>query len=156
MGNAGLRALVTGGAGWGTAVIPALERRGFSVVAEHCASSGGPVQLSEGPFQCYVQLPWSSPPGRAAAPTWMSDALVPRLELLAAVASRLAPRASVLLALDGSDTHNAGAATGLLEALALVVLEECGRPEACVSTVPAAELGRLRATSRVLVPASAG
>ena len=136
-----LRALVTGGPGRSCAVVAALERSGFSVTAEHRApdSPWGPVPLPSGPLQCYAQLPWLPHPGGGDAFP-MLDCLAARLDLLAAVAPRLGPEAAVVLAVEDADPRRPEANADLLSALALVILEDSGRPEARVMTVPAAEL----------------
>ena len=153
-----LRALVTGGPPGTCPVVAALERQGFSVATERWAGRRGAVPLPPGPFDCYVQLPWASPPGDAAR--WLPDRLDARVDLLAAVAPRLAPRANVVLAVDDGDTGRAEASADLLSALAMVVLEESGRPDVRVSTGPAAELcgppGAQAARGGVMLQAATG
>src|SRR5919206_2937243 len=113
-----LRALVTGGPAGTCAAVAALEHRGFSVTTQPWAGRWGPVPLPSGPFHCYVQLPWASPPGVAAG--WLPDGLGARVDLLAAVAPRLSPKAVVVLAVDDGDTERAEASADLLSALAMV------------------------------------
>jgi hypothetical protein len=132
------RALVTGGPSGTCAVVAALERRGFTVVTEHGAAPWGPVRLPAGPFHCYVQLPWVS--FSTATAVWMPDSLAARLDLLAAVAPRLGARAAVVLAVEDTDPRRPDASADLLAALAMVTLEEAGRPDAQVVTLPAAQL----------------
>jgi hypothetical protein len=131
------RALVTGGPSGTCAVVAALERRGFSVATEHGTAQWGPMRLPAGPFHCYAQLPWVS---SSTVTVWMPDSLAARLDLLAAVAPRLGPRAAVVLAVEDPDPRRPEASADLLTALAMVTLEESGHPDARVVTLPADQL----------------
>lgn len=91
----------------------------------------------DGPLDCYVQLPcWS----RVAAD------LVCRMDALAAVAGRLRPDASVILAMEDVEPSGTPApgslAPDLLAAVALALLEDLGRPAARVAVLPVADLCR--------------
>ena len=149
---------MTGGPAGTCPVVAALERQGFSVATERWAGPQGPVPLPPGPFDCYVQLPWASPPGDAAR--WLPDGLGARVDLLAAVAPRLAPGANVVLAVDDADGSRPEMSAGLLSALAIVTLEESGRPHVRVLTGSAAELcgppGAQAARGGVMLQAATG
>jgi hypothetical protein len=118
----------------------ALGRAGFDVAVWETADPPTP----DGPFDCYLQLPCGlrhrAAGGRMAAPD-----LVCRIDALAAVAGRLRPNASVILALeDGEATAPEPPAlpADLLIAVALALLEDLGRPAARVAAVEVALLCR--------------
>jgi len=115
-------ALLTGAPTHAAAATALLERGGFSVL------DGSPPPAP--PVDCYLQLPAAGGAGRD---------LAARLDALVAVAARLDRRASVLLAVDDGDAGRA-VSDELLVALAQVVLEDYGRPEARVTAVAVAEL----------------
>lgn len=109
------RALVTGTGPYLGPAAATLDRAGFEVTTwEVGAPPPGQV-----PVDCYVQLPCG---GRAGD-------LICRTDTLAAMAGRLRPNASVLLAVDEPDS-------GLLAAVATVLLEELGRPASRLAVVP--------------------
>ena len=123
-------ALVTGSRPYLRPAATALARTGFNVVTwETPASPPPPV----GPFDCYVQLPGA-------------DGLVGRLDTLAAVAGRLGPNASVLLGVEDADPgarpQQGATAPDLLEAMALALLEDLGRPAVRVAVLSVGDLCR--------------
>jgi hypothetical protein len=97
---------------------------------------------ADGPFDCYVQLPCGAP----ALTRGAADDLVVRMDVLAAVADRLTPTASVMLGLDDfhrpDEPEPGGLAPDLLVAVAAVLLEDLGRPAARLAVLPVAELCR--------------
>ena len=122
-------ALVTGSRPHLGPTATALARTGFNVVTWEPASP----PPADGPFDCYVQLP-------------CADGLMCRIDTLAAVAVRLGPNASVLLGVEDSDP-GAGSLRGttapdLLEAMALALLEDLGRPAARVTVLSVVDLCR--------------
>jgi len=116
-------ALLTGAPAHAAAASALLERRGFSVL------DGLPLPAP--PVDCYLQLPATGRPGRD---------LPTRLDTLVAVAAHLDRRATVLLALDDNDAGRVAVSAELLVALALVVLEDYGRPDARVAVLTLADL----------------
>ena len=116
-------ALVTGDAAETGAVAAGFERRGFAV---QTAAPWGSGHLPAGGIDCYVQLPVGT---GAAGPVLGRGGLVGRLDLLALMARRLSPLATVLLAVDRTDPFEPGSPDDMLAALALVVLEEAGRDQ---------------------------
>jgi hypothetical protein len=141
-----------------------LGRAGFDVMTWTVESSDAPA---DGPFDCYVQLPCAvsdlaaTPPLTPRRPNSRAvDDLVCRIDTLAAVADRLHPNASILLAVEGAnptagaqsgvlapDLLVAGAQPGrlapdLLAAVALALLEDLGRPAARLAVVSVAGLCR--------------
>jgi hypothetical protein len=123
-------ALVTGSHPHVGPAATALARTGFSVVTWETPASAGPPG---GPFDCYVQLP-------------CAESLVCRMDTLAAVAARLGPNASVLLGVEDADPSAARQpgtlAPDLLAAVALVLLEDLGRPTTTVTVLSVDELCR--------------
>lgn len=123
-------ALVTGSSPYLRPTATALARTGFTVATWETSASPPP---SGGPFDCYVQLPGA-------------DGLVCRLDMLAAVAARLGPNASVLLAVEdvdpGARPPRGVMAPDLLEAMAIALLEDLGRPAARVAVLSVADLCR--------------
>jgi hypothetical protein len=130
-------ALVTGRTAQLGSAGAALGRAGFDVVAWD-SSAAAPQALAGPTFDCYVQLPC----GRGGP----AQDLVCRIDALAAVAGRLGPAASVLLALDESDLAadpgSRALAPDLLAAVALALLEDLGRATARVAVLPVDELCR--------------
>ena len=130
-------ALVTGLPGLLDPAGAALARAGFDVVTwDTSAATPGPLT---GPiFDCYVQLPCD----RGAA----AQDLVGRIDDLAAVAGRLGPAASVLLAVaendPAADPRSRLLAPDLLAAVALALLEDLGRSTARVAVLPVEDLCR--------------
>ena len=122
-------ALVTGSRPYLRPAATALARTGFNVVTWEPAAPPPPG----GPFDCYVQLP-------------CADGLVCRIDTLAAVAARLGPGASVLLGVEdvqpGARSQRGATAPDLLEAMALALLEDLGRPAARVAVVSVGDLCR--------------
>ena len=123
-------ALVTGSRPYLRPAATALTRTGFNVVTWDAPASPPPPG---GPFDCYVQLP-------------CADGLVCRIDTLAAVAARLAPNASVLPGVDDLDS-DAGPRPGttapdLLEAMAVALFEDLGRPAARVAVLSVTDLCR--------------
>jgi hypothetical protein len=122
-------ALVTGSRPLLRPTATALARTGFGVVTWESPASPPPG----GPFDCYVQLPGAG-------------GLVGRIDALAAVAPRLGPDASVLLGVDdidpGTGPRRGGAAPDLLEAMALALLADLGRPAARVTVLSVGVLCR--------------
>lgn len=123
-------ALVTGSRPYLRPAATALARTGFNVVTWETPASPPPPG---GPFDCYLQLP-------------CADGLVGRIDTLAAVAGRLGPDASVLLGVEdvhpGARSQRAATAPDLLEAMALALLEDLGRPAARVAVVSVGDLCR--------------
>lgn len=123
-------------------------RAGFDVMTWTAESSTAPAA---GPFDCYVQLPCAGDgsPGHRAA-----DDLVCRIDTLAAVAERLQPNASIVLAVDEADLsagpQAGGLAPDLLAAVALALLEDLGRPTARLAVLPVAEMCRRASTPAAL------
>jgi hypothetical protein len=106
---------------------------------------------ADGPFDCYVQLPCALPERvttaelRSSTGRRSTDDLICRIDALAAVAARLRPNASVLLALDDPNASTARPdilAPDLLAAVALALLEDLGRPAARLAVIPLAQLFR--------------
>lgn len=122
-------ALVTGSRPYLRPAATALARTGFNVVTWETAAPSPPG----GPFDCYVQLP-------------CADGLVGRIDTLAAVAGRLGPNVSVLLGVEdaepGADPRPGTTAPDLLEAMALALLEDLGRPAARVAVLSVGDLCR--------------
>jgi len=123
-----------------------LGRAGFEVMTWATDSSAAPAG---GPFDCYVQLPCTAADLPAAAATCgrpgrrAADDLVCRTDALAAVAARLKPNASILLAVDepaSSDPQRKMLPADLLSAVALALLEDLGRPTSRLAVVPVAAL----------------
>jgi len=112
-----------------------LGRAGFDVLTWPV---GSPAVPADGPFDCYVQLPCAAGEG--------SDALICRIDTLAAVADRLGPNASILLAVDEPEPPAAPRpgtlAPDLLAAVALALLEDIGRPATRLAVVPVTSLCR--------------
>lgn len=127
-------ALVTGETTETGVVSAGFERQGFDV---HSAAPWGMGELPPGGIDCYVQLPSGQAP---TAPVVGRGGLVGRLDLLALIARRLSPEATVLLAVDGGGTPGPRSSDDLLSTLAGVVLEQAGRPHVRVEIVPAGEL----------------
>jgi hypothetical protein len=130
-------ALITGLPGQLGSAGAALDRAGYDVVTWDTSAATAPPPA--GPmFDCYVQLPCDQ--GAAA------QDLAWRIEALAAVARRLGPAASVLFAVGESDPpadpRTRGLAPDLLAAVALVLLEDLGRPTARVAVLPVEALCR--------------
>ena len=123
-------ALVTGPRPYLRPAATALARTGFNVVTWETPASPAPP---DGPFDCYVQLP-------------CADGLVCRIDALAAVAGRLGPNASVLLGVEdvepGARPQRGATAPDLLEAMALALLEDLGRPGARVAVMSVNDLCR--------------
>lgn len=123
-------ALVTGSHPYLRPAATALARTGFNVVTWETPASPPPP---DGPFDCYVQLP-------------CADGLVCRIDTLAAVARRLGPDASVLLGVEdvdpGARPQRGAAAPDLLEAMALALLEDLGRPATRVAVLSVGDLCR--------------
>ena len=123
-------ALVTGSRPDLRPAATALARTGFNVVTWEPPASPPPPG---GPFDCYLQLP-------------CADGLVCRIDTLAAVAGRLGPDASVLLGVEdvqpGARSQRGATAPDLLEAMALALLEDLGRPAARVAVVSVGDLCR--------------
>ncbi|HEU5448839.1 MAG TPA: hypothetical protein VFW57_07475 [Acidimicrobiia bacterium] len=123
-------ALVTGSRPYLRPAATALARTGFNVVTWEPPASPPPPG---GPFDCYLQLP-------------CADGLVCRIDTLAAVAGRLGPDASVLLGVEdvqpGARSQRGATAPDLLEAMALALLEDLGRPAARVAVVSVGDLCR--------------
>ena len=132
-----------------------LGRAGFDVMMW---GAGSPAPPADGPFDCYVQLPCAStdlavtPPSPPTRPSRRAtDDLMCRIDTLAAVADRLHPNASILLAVEQAEPP-AGAQPGvlapdLLAAVALALLEDLGRSAARLAVVPVAGLCRQRAAT---------
>ncbi len=116
-------ALVTGTRQHLGAAAATLGRAGFEVRTWEAGFPGAP----NGPFDCYVQLPC----GEKAVD------LVCRTDTLAAVACRLRPNASVLLAVEEPDSP-----PDLLAAVALALLEDLGRSATRLAVVPLESLCR--------------
>lgn len=129
-------ALLTGEAMETAEVTAGFERHGFEV---HVAAPWGSNRLPAGGIDCYVQLPGGTVP---AAPALGRNGLVGRLDLLALMARRLSPTATVILAVDDSEPSQTGGSNDLLAALAMVVLEEAGREKVRVVVLPATEVSR--------------
>jgi hypothetical protein len=143
-------ALVTGTRLYLGPAAATLGRAGFEVTTWEAGAAGNP----SGPFDCYVQLPCavtapSLPPaagtgggGQAPQPgRRATDDLVCRTDALAAVADRLKPNASILLAVDEPDSSDAQHRTlpsDLLAAVALALLEDLDRPTSRLAVVPLA------------------
>lgn len=108
-----------------------LGRSGFEVMSLTAESS---TASATGPFDCYVQLPCTSDGLPALRP---SDELVWRIDTLAAIAGRLRPNASVLLAVE-----EAGSSADLLAAVALATLEDLGHSTDRLAVLQVAELCR--------------
>jgi len=125
-------ALVTGEVAEAAAVCPGFERHGFEV---HTVAPWGSNRLPARGIDCYVQLS-----GGTAGPGLGRAGLVGRLDLLALLARRLSPLATVLLVVNESDSLQPGSPSDMLAALALVVLEEAGRDRVRVVVLPAEEL----------------
>ncbi len=123
-------ALVTGSRPYLRPAATALARTGFNVVTWEPPASPPPPG---GPFDCYLQLP-------------CADGLVCRIDTLAAVAGRLGPDASVLLGVEdvqpGARSQRGATAPDLLEAMALALLEDLGRPAPRVAVVSVGDLCR--------------
>ena len=123
-------ALVAGSRPYLRPAATALARTGFNVVTWEPPASPPPPG---GPFDCYLQLP-------------CADGLVCRIDTLAAVAGRLGPDASVLLGVEdvqpGARSQRGATAPDLLEAMALALLEDLGRPAARVAVVSVGDLCR--------------
>ena len=123
-------ALVTGSRPYLRPAATALARTGFNVVTWEPLASPPPPG---GPFDCYLQLP-------------CADGLVCRIDTLAAVAGRLGPDASVLLGVEdgqpGARSQRGATAPDLLEAMALALLEDLGRPATRVAVVSVGDLCR--------------
>ncbi len=137
-------ALVTGEAMEAAAVSAGFERHGFEV---HVAAPWGSNRLPAGGIDCYVQLPGRGCDQVSTMPAAASlgrGYLVGRLDLLALLARRLSPLATVLLAVEEPDPFHPGSPHDLLAALAAVVLEDAGRPNVRVVVLPAEELGASR------------
>lgn len=124
---------MTGGTADTDAVAAALGRHGYGVWV---SASPGPMPPMES-VDCYVQMPWQQEPTAAG---WSQESLVARLDVLAAVASHLSPRATVLLGVEESDPARFSPSEELLAALALVVLADLGRADARVVALPAGQL----------------
>lgn len=107
-------ALITGRADQTAAAASVLAQRGWNVV--------GPASPT-GPVSCYVQMPN------------VRHGLSARVDQLAGVAPRLGEGATVLLAVDDD-----GQTPELLAAMARIVLEDAGRPDARIAVVPAVSL----------------
>ena len=122
-------ALVTGSRPYLRPAATALARTGFNVVTWETPAP----TPSGGPFDCYVQLP-------------CADGLVCRIDMLAAVAGRLGPDASVLLGVEdvdpGARSQRGAMAPDLLEAMALALLEDLGRPSTRVAVMSVSDLCR--------------
>lgn len=109
-----------------------LTRAGFEVTTWEV----GAPPPSQGPVDCYLQLPCAG----------TATDLVCRTDTLAAVASRLRPDASVLLAVDEPDPTDWPSTTlapDLLAAVAVALLEDLGRPSSRLAVVPLAAFARL-------------
>jgi hypothetical protein len=123
-------ALVTGSCPHIGPTATALARTGFNVVTWETPTAPPPPG---GPFDCYVQLP-------------SADGLVCRMDTLAAVAARLRPDASVLLAVENADPSfdpPAGSvAPDLLSAVALALLEDLGHSTTRVAVLSVGDLCR--------------
>ena len=121
-------ALVTGSHPYLRPAATVLARTGFNVVTWDPPASPPPPG---GPFDCYVQLP-------------CADGLMCRIDTLAAVAGRLGPDASVLLGVEdvdpGARAQRGATAPDLLEAMALALLEDLGRPAARVTVLSVGDL----------------
>jgi hypothetical protein len=130
----------------------ALARTGFNVTTWESSASQPPPG---GPFDCYVQLPCVAAeaihrrPGPAHRRGWLgpgADELMCRVETLAAVAVYLRPNASILLGIEDSDPvagpQPGALAPDLLEAVALALLEDLGRPATRVAVLSVGELCR--------------
>jgi hypothetical protein len=130
-------ALVTGLTGQLGSAGAALGRAGFDVVTWD-TTAATPPPLTGSTFDCYVQLPCDR--GGAA------QALVCRIDELAAVAGRLGPTASIVFAVDESDQTadpwSRSLAPDLLAAVALALLEDLGRSTASVAVLPIDDLCR--------------
>jgi hypothetical protein len=101
-----------------------LGRSGFEVITWEA----GDPPPGRGAVECYLQLPC----GGAATD------LICRTDTLAAVAGRLRPNASVLLAVGEPDSQPTTLASDLLASVALAVLEDLGRPATRLTVVPLA------------------
>jgi hypothetical protein len=143
-------ALVTGTRPDLGAAAATLGRAGFDVMTWTVESSAAPA---DGPFDCYVQLPCdvidlaATPPAPRGRPgRRVADDLVCRIDTLAAVADRLRPDASILLAVEEPDSaagvQSRALAPDLLAAVALAMLEDLGRSTARLAVVPVAGLCR--------------
>jgi len=123
-----------------------LGRAGFDVVAWQTTADAGAGPT--GPFDCYLQLPCGPENfdgrGRIAAPD-----LVCRIDGLAAVAGYLRADASVILGVEDGDPSAPLAASDLLAAVALALLEDLGRPAARIAVLPVADLCRPWAQARL-------
>lgn len=164
-------ALVTGTRLYLGPAAATLGRAGFEVTTWEAGTAGTP----SGPFDCYVQLPCAltAPPlpppvgadGGCQAPRpgrRATDDLVCRADALAAVADRLKPNASILLAVDepdssdSSDAQRRPLAPDLLAAVALALLEDLDRPTSRLAVVPLAALAtRAPATTQHGAPVAA-
>jgi hypothetical protein len=126
------------------ATAAAVGRAGFEVVVWQA-----PDDADESPadlFDCYVQLPCGpTVPGPLGRMTAARD-LVGRIDTLAAVCGRLRPNASIILGVeDGDGSGPAGPATAasdLLAAVALVVLDDLGRSAARIAVLSVVDLCR--------------
>jgi hypothetical protein len=118
----------------------ALARTGFNVTTWESSASEPPPG---GPFDCYVQLPCVA---AEAMPRPGAEELICRVETLAAVAVYLRPNASILLGIEDSDPvagpQPGALAPDLLEAVALALLEDLGRPAARVAVLSVEDLCR--------------
>jgi hypothetical protein len=155
-------ALITGARGHLGPAAAAVSRTGFEVLTWEAgtpAATADPNRRSlagtrrkanagcgvDGPLDCYVQLPCGS---RAA------EDLVCRMDALAAVAGRLRPNASVILAVEDAEPFGPWAgslAPDLLAAVALALLEDLGRPTARVAVLRVADLCRPPVEAPVVV-----
>jgi hypothetical protein len=101
-----------------------LGRRGFEVITWEV---GAPAPGRE-PVDCYLQLPCAG----------AATDLICRTDTLAAVAGRLRPTASILLAVADPGSQPVAVAADLLASIALALLEELGRPPGRLAVVPLA------------------
>lgn len=127
-------ALVTGSAAASASMAALLRARAYQVAL---GTEPGALPEVEG-VTCYVQLPWSA---EGARPDVLRDGLAGRLDLLAAIAPCLSPRATVLLGLAEEAPEGSGASAELLQAIAMVLLEDMGC-QARVVALPADALCR--------------
>jgi hypothetical protein len=136
-----------------------LGRAGFDVMTW----AVGSMPPAGGPFDCYVQLPCAQTGAGATGNRRVPDDLICRVDALAAMADRLTPTASILLAVEESDSTAAMRrdllAPDLLAAVALALLEDLGRSASRLAVVPAADLcrrspsaGAVAASVEALVP----
>ena len=105
-----------------------LGRAGFDVMTW---AVGSPAPRTDTPYDCYVQLPCAG----------AATDLVCRTDTLAAVASRLRPNASILLAVgepESPGSRSATFASDLLASVALALLEDLGRPATRLAVFPLA------------------